>query len=89
MRRCIARTERHIVSQSRRGSVLRAELSKRTTSESMDDYIQEERDRLAIQYALEIFRENDKVKRKAMLAEVPVSYQAIVKAHVDAWWRHR
>ena len=49
IRRCIARTEGHIVSQSRRGSVLRAELSKRTTSESMDDYIQEERDRLAIQ----------------------------------------
>ena len=37
------------------------------------------------QYALEIF----KVKRKAMLEEVPVWYQGIVKAHVDAWWRHR
>ena len=41
------------------------------------------------QYALEIFKEADKVKRKAMLEEVPVWYQGIVKAHVDAWWRHR
>lgn len=49
MRRCIARTEAHIVSQSRRGSVLRAELSKRNNSESMDVYLENERKILAIQ----------------------------------------
>ena len=49
MRRSIARTEAHIVSQSRRGSVLRAELSKRSNSESMDDYLENERKILAIQ----------------------------------------
>jgi len=49
IRRCIARTEGHIVSQSRRGSVLRAELSKRSNSESMDDYLENERKILAVQ----------------------------------------
>jgi hypothetical protein len=49
MRRCIARTEAHIVSQSRRGSVLRAELSRRTTGASIEGYIQNEKKILAIQ----------------------------------------